>query len=235
MTTLISMDNNNTSQPNTLFKANPSAFQPTQNPITPSPLSKFLNWLRTHKKLTLTLTAIIFLLIALIYFGSSTLQNLLNKNNSNIQSYPENQTSLNSSMLITSSKSTYSTSETIPVSIKASSAGISVTGFDTLIEYDPEFLTITKKDTPPLQDFIYYGQNTENLIQVSAVRKPDGNTLQTFDNTELFKIEFKPLKTGKTTLNIIYLPNATNDSNLIDGNSKDVLGSARGLEIQINQ
>lgn len=229
------MDNNNTNQPNTLFQTNPSMFQPAQNPITPSPINKFLNWLRTHKKLALTLTAIIFLLTALIYLGSSTLQNLLNKNNSNIQSYPENQTSLNSSMLITSSKSTYSTSETISISVKASSAGISVTGFDTIIEYDPEFLELTQKDTPPLQDFIYYGQNTDKLIQVSAVRKPEGNTLQTFDNTELFKIEFKPLKSGKTTLKIIYLPNATNDSNLIDGSSKDILGSARGLELQINQ
>lgn len=228
------MNNNNTDQPNALFKTNPSMFQPAQNPITPSPLNKFLNWLRAHKKLALTLTAIIFLLIALIYFGRATLQNLLNKNNSEIKSYPKNQTLTNSSMLIASAKSTYSISETIPISVKASSAGIAITGFDTIIEYDPQFLTISKKDTPPLQDFLYYGQNTDKLIQVSAVRKPEGNSLQTFENTELFKIEFKPKKSGKTSLKIIYLPNSTSDSNLINGDSKDVLENARGLEITIN-
>lgn len=226
------MDNMNNNTNNTLFKSVPQPTPPS--PITPSPLNKFLNWLRTHKKLALTLTAIIFLLIALFYFGSATLQNLLNKNNSDIKSYPKNQTLTNSSMLITSAKSVYSISETIPISVKASSAGIAVTGFDTIIEYDPQFLTISKKDTPPLQDFLYYGQNTDKLIQVSAVRKPEGNSLQTFENTELFKIEFKPKKSGKTSLKIIYLPNSTSDSNLINGDSKDILENARGLEITIN-
>lgn len=226
------MDNHNTNQPNSLLKTDPSMFQPAQNP--PSKFSNFLSWLRTHKKLVATLAAIFFLLVALGYFGSKTIQNLLNKTTSQNQITEQVQIDTTSSMLITSPKTSYTLAEKIPVGVKASSSESLVTGFDVVIKYDPAFLTLSKRNSPPLTDFLYYGQNTDNLIQVSAVRKPNQNTLQTFNNSELFGFEFTPVKAGKTTLRIVYLPNSTSDSNILDNNSNDVLGSARGLELTIN-
>lgn len=223
------MDNTNKN----LFTTNPSMFQPVQTP--PSNSSNFINWLKTHKKIVATLAAIFFLLVALGYFTSKAIQNFLNRNNPQDTSINQSQTLTTSSMLITSPKSSYSLSEKIPVTIKASSGISIVTGFDTVIEYDPAFLTISKRNPPPLPDFLYYGQNSNSLIRVTAVRKPDQNTLPSFNNTTLFDIEFTPVKSGKTTLKIIYLPNSTSDSNIIDNNSNDVLGTARGLELTITQ
>ncbi len=223
----------NTNQNNShLFKSTPSMFQPAPN-SSPSRFEAFLNWLKTHKKIVITLIAIFFLLVALGYFGSKTIQNLLNKTVP--KSTPPDQTQIQttSSMLITSPKTSYTLAEKIPVSIKASSSESLVTGFDAVIEYDPAFLAISKRNPPPLSDFLYYGQNTDNLIQVSAVRKPDQNTIQSFNDNELFSLEFAPLKAGKTTLKIVYLPNSTSDSNIIDSNSNDVLGLVRGLELEI--
>lgn len=228
------MDNNKNQNNNYLFKTDPTMFQSAQKPITPSPLNKFFMWFLNHKKLALTLAAIFFLLVALGYFGSKTIQNFLKKDEQFAVNNVQNQIPLNSVIEITSPKNNYPLSETIPISIKASSATSIVTGFDVLIEYDPQFLTILNKKSPPLEDFIYYGQNTDKTIQVSAVAKPNSKD-QIFENTTLFDLELKPVKSGKTTLKLIYLPNATNDSNIIDTSSNDILGSARGLELQLNK
>lgn len=210
---------------------------PASNPLPKfgNKISGFLNRLKSNKKLALTVLAIIFLIAALIYFGFSSLKNRFLPN-LNIPS-PFNQTSklqLPSSMVIKTTKVSFTLSEKIPVSVAASSNGESITGFDTVIEYDPQFLTISEKKKPPLDSFIYYGKNSESRVQVSAILKPDSTASQKFDNTTLFDVEFTPKKAGKTTLKVISMPNSTSESNLLNGESKDILQTGRGVEITIN-
>jgi len=215
---------------------NPAGFHPNLNPPA-GRLAKIINFVKTRKKLVLTILAIIFLAIVLVFFAGSAIKNRFFPH-ANIPGLPFNQTNQNlkpfAIMTVTSPKQTYTLSEKIPVTVTASSGGSSVTAFDTLIQYDPEFLTLSKRDPPPLSDFAYFGKNSQTTISVSAVLKPASTKPQIFEKTNLFSLEFTPKKKGKTTLKIIYMPGMVNDSNILNPDSKDILGIARGVEITIN-
>ena len=206
------------------------------NPIpNQTKLQRITSWIKTHKKLILVVIAVVFLFVVLGLTVFQVFKSKLfpAKNPSQQTGQNIDQKPNQSSMEIQTTKDTFSLNEKITIRVAASSAGEAIRAFDTLIEYDPEFLSLTNKKSPTQDKFQYYGSNTGRLIQLSAVQKQDITQDQTFDNTPLFEFEFTPKKKGKTTLKIIYAPNATNESNLINKESKDILGSARGKEITI--
>lgn len=209
--------------------------EPTAPIINPPLFQKVMDWVKTHKKLLLVLVAGVFLFAILIFsiFQAFKDRFLPTKapEKSAIVTSPESTSQ--ASMQIQTPKDTFSLSEKIPIKVTATSNGEAVRAFDVLIEFDPQFLSLNDKKSPTKPEFQYYGSNTGRLLQVTAVQKPDITADQVFDNSALFEFEFTPKKTGKTTLKIIYAPNATNESNLIDKNSKDILGSASGKEIEI--
>lgn len=199
-------------------------------------VTRSITWLKSHKKLILVIVAVIFLFIVL---GFTIFQSF--KDRLFPTKKPSGQISQNLSqnpntpavMQIQTSKESFSLSEKVLIKVIATSKGEAVRAFDALIEYDPEFLSLTNKKSPTKPEFQYYGSNTGTLLQVSAVQKPDISADQIFDNSALFEFEFTPKKSGKTTFKIIYAPNATNESNLINKKSKDILGSATGKEVTI--
>ena len=209
---------------------------PDINPINQNLLTRVLGYLKSHKKLILVILAIIFLFIVLGFtifqsfkdrlFPAKTPSGQMSQNPLQTPSTP-------AIMQIQTSKDSFSLSEKVLIKVIATSKGEAVRAFDALIEYDPEFLSLTNKKSPIKPEFQYYGSNTGTLLQVSAVQKPDISADQIFDNSALFEFEFTPKKTGKTTFKIIYSPNATNESNLINKESEDILGTAQGKEITI--
>src|SRR3989344_6242470 len=209
---------------------------PDINPINQNLLTIVLGYLKSHKKLILVILAIIFLFIVLGFtifqsfkdrlFPAKTPSGQMSQNPLQTPSTP-------AIMQIQTSKDSFSLSEKVLIKVIATSKGEAVRAFDALIEYDPEFLSLTNKKSPTKEEFQYYGSNTGSLLQVTAVQKPEINSDQIFDNTPLFEFEFTTKKTGKTTFKIIYAPNATNESNLINKESKDILGNATGKEIEI--
>jgi hypothetical protein len=210
---------------------------PTPAEIKSSPLARIINWVNTHRKQVYVVLASAFLVIVAVFtlfpaIKDKFLNNLKQNIPGNILPKPESPGL--GSITINTPKTGFALAEKIPVSIKSQTGGIPVTAFDVVIEYDPEFLTISERKTPPLQDFLYYGKNTNELISVSAIQKPTSQTAQVFKDTTLFELEFTPKKKGKTTLKIVYMPNSTNDSNLLDSANKDILSNARGMEITIN-
>ena len=237
------MDNHNinTAHPNPPVTPPPSPapnLQPAQNPITPSKSTLLFHALYVHKKLILTILAIILLLGIIFFLSFNAIKDRFFPGGTNPLSQlgSTGDASLNNvSMFITTAKTSYAVSETIPVSIKATTGEAAITAFDAVIEYDPEFLTLSKRNPPPLKEFTYYGQNTDTLISVSAIQKPDSETRVKFDKTTLFDLEFTPKKTGKTVLKVIYFPNSTSESNLLNPDSKDILGNVRALEVTISQ
>ena len=228
------MDNQNINNTNTPPLINPNP-QPVLNPTAPQP-SGFLSRIKGRKKLLLTIIAIIFLLGVLIFYGISVLKNNFFSRMGALppSSIPASEVSLPSSMQIKTAKTSFTLSEKIPVSVVGNSSGNAITAFDAVIEYDPQFLTISEKKKPPLGDFIYYGKNTNTLISVSGVQKAESNTLLKLDNTTLFELEFTPKKAGKTVLKIIYMPGSAGESNLIDSSSRDILSQTTGVEMTIN-
>ena len=192
-----------------------------------------IDWLKSHKKLLITILAIIFLLFSLFFFLYSSFKDrFLPSSNPTPPGGAAIELKPTSLMQLKTPKTTFSLNEKIPVTIVASSSDIPITAFDTTIEYDSEFLTLTKRNPPSLNSFEYYGKNSTTQIQVSAYLKPD-QTPTKLDNTTLFDIEFTPKKAGKTTIKMIYMPNSPSDSNLLNDQSEDVLGSVKGVEITI--
>lgn len=222
--------------PNTPTPVTPIIPPTPAPPVKESLSSKIINTLRMRKKFVIVGIAGLVLAVFVIMFGFSAIKNRFFPDpNSQSSIDDQSKTTLNSSsMLIKTTKSVFNQTEIIPVSVIASSGSNAITAFDTVIEFDSEFLNLTKKNSPPLKEFDYYGKNEDKLIRVSAVRKVDGNTTPTFNNTILFDIEFTPKKKGKTTLKIINMPGATNDSNLLNSESQDILERTQGLEITIN-
>lgn len=194
-----------------------------------------LFWIRTHKRITLVIIATVFLGVFLAFTIFQAMKNRLFP-----VKPPANQvqTSTNSkistgSMLIKSSKTSYSLSEKILISATANSGGDAVSAFDVVIEFDPEFLSLTTKKSPTLGDFSYFGSNSGKLLQITGVQKAESKNPQVFNGTKLFEFEFTPKKTGQTTFKIVFSPNATNESNLINTASLDVLNFATGATIEI--
>lgn len=216
--------------------------QPLINPNpTPAPeikaplLTRITNWINMHRKLTLSILAGFFLVIVLILVFFPSIKNkLFNlKNTSQTPTTNTSDVAELGSIILTSSKNTFGMTEKIPVSVKGDTNNKAITAFDVVIEYDPEFLALTNRKTP-LQDFNYYGNNNNQSISVAAIQKPNSQSSQILKNTNLLDLEFTPKKPGKTTLKIVYSPNSTSDSNLLDGANKDILTIVRGMEITIN-
>lgn len=215
---------------------NPAGVNPNIAPPPKSRFSGFIDSLKNRRKLILTLIAIIFLVGVLIFTAATEIQKrffpeskpfeLFNKPPAlSVQNAP--------SILIKTKKKTYSLNEPIQFTAIADSQGQQVTGFDVLINFDSEYLSLSDKKSPGLKDFQYYGSNKDSIFQNSAVLKPDSTTPQIFKDQMLFEFEFIPKKKGKTELKILYTPGSTSDSNLINNQSVDILGNARGTEITI--
>jgi hypothetical protein len=198
-------------------------------------LLSVFNWIKSHKKIVIVIIGALFLAGFLIFTGFNLIKSRLipgNKTSAPAGSIGQNANNL-SSISIKTSKDAYSLSENILITAIANSNNQSVRGFDVLIEYDPQFLTLTNRKSRTQNDFIYYGSNTGKLLQVSAVQKPESGKDIKFNANALFEFEFKPKKTGKTSFKMVFAPKATNETNLIDKNSKDILTQVYGKEIEI--
>lgn len=193
-------------------------------------------WIQNHKKLSLAIIAGVFLGTYLLFTlfqaikdrffpSGKPVQQTATQTPTDIASY--------ATMLITSPKYIYIVNEKIPVKIIANTQGSEVSAFDTLISFDPEFLTLAERKPPSLPDFLYFGKNNNTLISVSAVLKPGPNTGQAFNGTTLFELEFSAKKAGKTSLDLVYSPNSTNESNLISPESRDILTTVSGAKLEI--
>jgi hypothetical protein len=225
--------------PNTTYSTPPTppVIPPPPQPAVPlktSRLSSFIYWLHTHKKLALTIICIIFLFGVLFFLSYASLKNLISPpkspDSTGNQSAAQNRTSL----ILTTPKIKYSQSEKIIITAVADSQNQFITGFDVLINFDPEFLSLTDKKSPALPNFDYFGSNQNGLLQTSAVQKTSIKQPQVFKNQKLFEFEFTAKKSGKTQIGIVYMPNSTSDSNLINNDSQDILNNVKGVEITID-
>lgn len=203
--------------------------QVSSNPVKNS-FNKLKDSIRNHKKLTAALAVIFILTIAFLAYyqvkksSQTTQTNLPNQN----AFFDPNSSSIN----LISPKTTYSLNEKIKISVIANSQDIPVTAFDILIGYDSNYLDIAGHEAPLASNFMYFGQNDTKVMRIAAVLKPDINA-QAFKDIDLADLSLSPKKAGKTTLKLFYAPNSVSDSNLINSASQDILGSAKGIEIEI--
>lgn len=210
---------------------------PATSPLPVPGTSGPLNWIKNHKRLLIVSVAVLFLFIFLIITVYQIFKDRIFKKpaqQTQVTASPKPASSL-TSMIIKSSNTSYSLSEKVSIKAVANSKGESVSAFDVAVDYDPEFLSLTTKKSPTLPDFIYYGSNTGKVLKVTGVQKPESTKPQVFSDTALFEFEFTPKKAGKTSFRIIFVPNATNESNLIGSQSNDILDTVTGTEIEITK
>jgi len=126
------------------------------------------------------------------------------------------------------------TQTTYQAEIALNSKDKQLVGADAYINYDPtmvEILSIrpgTAFPTYPTADF----SEKNGIITVSGIMP----MRETFNGEDIMGIvEFKPISSGNTTLELDFAPGNTRDCNMVEaGTAKDVLGSVKNLSLTIN-
>ncbi len=192
-----------------------------------------LSWISTHKRLTLIIFSVIFLLVFSVFFLFQNLKNRFSSPATNTEvAQIEPLAESTGSLKLVSSKSSYKPTEIVDLKAVANSGNKAITAFDVVIEYDPEFFSLTNKQSEKMSEFSYFAKATSSSLRISGVLMENSKD-KIFNDEELFDLVFQPKKTGKTQFKLIYTPNATNDSNLITGRGEDLLGKALGVEVEI--
>jgi hypothetical protein len=206
-------------------------------PATVPPSSKpgITDWIKNNKKLILFIAAVVvlFIFLAITIFQIFRDRIFPKPQLTNQPAASQKPSSELTSMNLNTSKTVYTLSEKVTLKAVANSQGTPISAFDVAVSFDSEFLSLTAKKSPTLPDFTYYGSNTGEIMRISAVHNPTSTSDQVFNNTTLFEFEFTPKKIGRTSLKIVFIPNSTNESNLIDKDSNEILETASGTEIEI--
>ncbi len=240
------MDPNTPVQPqiNDNQTQNESTVPTTPSPDQPgiSPLQKYLDrisnifaWAKTHKREVLVAIAVVFLFVIIIFSIYATFKERLFPSKDTQQENKNADTkTFNSSMKLTTNKDSYSISEKVLVTISANSEGQAVRAFDALFVFDPEYVSLTTQRKPLLPDFMYYyNAFSESSVQISAVQQGKDLSDQIFKDTSLFQFELTIKKVGSTTLGLSFDKQSTDESNLLNSESVDMLSTVKGAKIEI--
>lgn len=202
-------------------------------------LFHLFSWFSHNKKLTLVLLSVIFLLAIIIWiiiqvFGKNLLPYFKKADDTKIDTL-QTDAKTTGILRLETDKSVYGKNEVIKVSVFGDSKIEIIRGFDILVSFDPDFLSLTDKRAAPLSsDFHYYGTKKGNSqFRISAVQELRSKKDFLFTNTLLYEFELQSKKLGKTSIMLVQSPNLLNESNLINNESKDILGIVGGKEIEI--
>lgn len=140
-------------------------------------------------------------------------------------------------IVLLSNKNNYVVNENIPIDLKISTGGYSTLGTDVVIKYDPTILdasgaTSIRKSDLYTEYPLVTADPTNGLIFISGVSTQNKDS---FNGVGIFgTLNLKALKPGTTSLEIQYLPDATNESNVIKVNSaEDILKEVKGITLTI--
>lgn len=135
--------------------------------------------------------------------------------------------------LMTKDKSqTVSFAKPIHIIISADSAGESLTGFDAVLQFDTSalsFVSATSLDPA----FTLYKNNRDTGLNMTGVIEVGDNMPHVFVNAPLVEVVLQPKKIGSATVVLQMSPGETNDSNLINNQTSDILGSVTGVTVDV--
>ncbi len=136
------------------------------------------------------------------------------------------------SLVLSDTKKVYKVGDTITFSIVGDSAGAQVKGYDAVFKFDSgKVQFVSEKNLYPL--FPYRRRILGNWVIITGVQPFSKTTKNIFSKTPLMGITFKATAPGVAYFPVSYIPDSTNDSNLIDTASNDMLSSATGIVVQI--
>lgn len=141
-------------------------------------------------------------------------------------------------------KVSYKVGEVITVIVSADSDGRSISGYDAVLSYDSSKVTFSKVKNlrDDFQTFVKKG--VVSPVTLTGVKKLDASEVSVFSGTPLAEVSFI-VKTGafidtssihpSAEFNLGFIPGSTQDSNLIDEISEDVLGKVAGVTMTIGR
>lgn len=129
-------------------------------------------------------------------------------------------------------KSTYAIGEPVTLVFSASATD-SIVGYDVSLPIDTNLVTIdSKMGIAP--EFQFIPTVEKNMILVTGSKNLTVKTPVYLKNTPLFELVVTPKARGTITFNPMFIQfGKTNDSNLINSNTKDVLQQTVGTTIEV--
>jgi len=117
------------------------------------------------------------------------------------------------------------------ISVIANSNGKPITGYDVIVTYDPAYLMFVNQ-TSINTTYTVYPKNEQGRVILTGTKGLNTQS-QIFSDSTLMDLQFRPLKSGNTTVNLEYVAGSKKDSNLVDDQNKDVLGRVEGVRLTI--
>lgn len=117
------------------------------------------------------------------------------------------------------------------VGVRIDSKEHKVSGYDVVLEYDSKVLQPVNYEKK-LEDFEVFTNSKDNIYSIGGVRKLNSGSSEPISNETVGTLELKRLNKDSTTIKVLYVPNSTKDSNVIDDNSQDVLKGVKEIFIK---
>lgn len=182
------------------------------------------------KKITVFLLLLVLLTIFLFFSFKNKNQKLTRENKNSVKVQQKNQQNGGKIWLEIKEKSRIGQKSTLV--IFADSKGELITGFDLILNYDKNFFKIDKV-VSLINEYQIFEIVKEEFIKITGIKKIENKTLTIFKDTPLVEIDLIPLRQGETNITFDYNPKKTNDSNLINNKSQDILNEVRNIAVEI--
>lgn len=124
--------------------------------------------------------------------------------------------------------------DTVTVLVLADSKGERITGYDVVLRYDQKILDFVEARSR-LSDFQAISTTKDGTVTITGVKKLTTDKPSVFDQTVLLETDFIAKELGSTMISFDFSPGQTNESNLINEQSEDVLADNQGMVIKIGQ
>lgn len=142
-------------------------------------------------------------------------------------------------------KGSYQAGERVTIVVSAESDERSISGYDVTLSYDSSKVTFSnmKNMQDDFQTFVK--KSAVSPVVLTAVKKLETSTDSVFYQTSLAEFSFivksgiflnqPSLSTQSASFDLGFVPGSTQDSNLIDTASEDILGKVSGVAITVSQ
>lgn len=131
-----------------------------------------------------------------------------------------------------SANSTISLGQPITVKLMASSFEQDIVGYDAVVTYDPAFVEF-RSATSSHADFKIVEKDQNGTLYITGVKDFAKQKKTVFDRTEIATITFIAARAGSATFDLAYAAGQTDESNLMNTDTQDVLEYVAGTTIKI--
>jgi len=135
-------------------------------------------------------------------------------------------------------KPVYQKGDLVTIAVMADSKGDHITGYDAVVRYDPTLMKVDKV-TSLVEGMDLYQTDTPeekpvyNDLIITGIQGLGQKDPFLFTGTPIAEVTFRLLKSGSAMVDLVFMPNHTADSNLMNTQTQDVLSGVQGVTFSI--